>query len=513
MARRGSAYDVVTIGGGHNALVAAAYLARAGLSVLVLERLPALGGAAVSHRAFAGHDARLSRYSYLVSLLPARIARDLEIDVKLRTRAVAAYAPEGLLVESDAASARTAESFRALTGSDRDHEAWIRFYEMTAAFARRVFPTLTEPVPSREQARRSVADVPGAWEALAERPLAETLAERFGHGLVRGVISTDALIGTFARVAEPSLRQNACFVFHVIGRGDGRWRVPVGGMGAVSAALAAAAERAGADLRTGAEVVHVDEREITWREDSREHTIDTRFVLSGVAPAVLERLRGGGRSEEPAADGSQMKLNMLVDRLPRLRSGVAPEEAFAGTFRLNEHERDLEAAYEEAAAGRLPTRPPAELYCHSLTDRSILGPDAPPEQHTLTLFGLHTPAALFRADNDGARREMAERYLDSLDEHLADPIRDCLATDAHGAPCVEAKTPLDVERELAMPAGNIFHGDLGFPWTERGGGWGVETDDPSTFLCGAAALRGGGVSGVAGHNAAMAVLERAGLRR
>ena len=154
-------YDAVAIGGGHNALVAAAYLARAGLSVLVLERLPTLGGAAVSERPFAGHDARLSRYSYLVSLLPARIARDLDMDVEMRTRRVAAYAPEGLLVDDDAGSARTAASFRALTGSDLDHQAWLRFYAMTAAFARRVFPTLLGPVPSRNEMRRLVTAVPG----------------------------------------------------------------------------------------------------------------------------------------------------------------------------------------------------------------------------------------------------------------------------------------------------------------------------------------------------------------
>ncbi|MEA2423160.1 MAG: hypothetical protein QOF55_2259 [Thermoleophilaceae bacterium] len=497
-------YDAVAIGGGHNSLVAAAYLARAGLRVLVLERLATLGGAAVSHRAFAGHEALLSRYSYLVSLLPARIARDLGVEVELRTRRVAAYAPEGLLIDADAASPRTAASFRELTGSDDEHSAWLRFYAMTAAFARRVFPTLTEPVPAREEVRRLVAAVPGAWEALAERPLGETLRERFGHGLVRGVISTDALIGTFAGVDEPSLRQNRCFLWHVIG---GPWRVPVGGMGALSAALTGAATGAGAELRTGAEVVHVDDREVTWREDGREHTAGTRFVLSGVAPAVLDRLRGGV-GDAPPAEGCQVKLNMLLDRLPRLRSGVSAEDAFAGTFRLNEHERDLADAHESAAAGRLPERPPAELYCHSLTDRSTLGPHAPGAQQTLTLFGLHTPARLFRADNDGARATMVERYLDALDEHLVDPIRDCLATDANGAPCIEAKTPLDVERELGMPAGNIFHGDLDVPWAAQAGGWGVETDHPGTFLCGAGALRGGGVSGVAGHNAAMAVLGR-----
>src|SRR3954453_6988871 len=267
-------------------------------------------------------------------------------------------------------------------------------------------------------------------------------------------------------------------------------------MGAVSGALAGAAARAGAELRTGAEVVSYGGGEVTWREDGREHAVGARYVLSGAAPP------------RAPAEGAQMKVNMLLDRLPRLRSGVAPEDAFAGTFRLYEHERDLAAAYEDAEAGRLPERPPAELYCHSLTDRSILGESAPRGQQTLTLFGLHTPARLFDQDNEGARATMVDRYLDALDEHLEGGIRDCLATDADGRPCIEAKTPLDIEAELGMPRGNIFHGDLSFPWTAAGGGWGVETDDPAVLLCGAGALRGGGVSGVAGHNAAMAVLGR-----
>jgi phytoene dehydrogenase-like protein len=497
-------YDAVTVGGGHNALVAAAYLARAGRRVLVLERLERLGGAAVSERPFAGHQARLSRYAYLVSILPRRIATDLGIDVELRTRKVAAYAPEGLIVDADAGTQRTAASFP----SREDHAAWLRFYATMGAAARRLQPTLTTPVPSRREIRRLLAAVPGAWEALAERPLGHTLVERFGDPLVRGVISTDGLIGTFARVDEPSLRQNRCFLWHVVG---GPWRVPVGGMGAISDALADAAAQAGAELRTGAEVLHVDGGEVTWRESEsgHEHTIDARVVLSGVAPVVLTRLRGGQpRNEGPVADGCQMKVNMLLDRLPRLRTGISPEDAFAGTFRLNEDERDLAAAYDEASRGNLPEKPPAELYCHSLTDRSILGAGAPPEQNTLTLFGLHTPASLFATRNEEARRAMTERYLDALDDHLEDPIRDCLARDACGDPCIEAKTPLDIERELGMPAGNIFHADLDFPWTDAGGGWGVETDDPRILVCGAGALRGGGVSGIGGHNAAMALLNR-----
>jgi phytoene dehydrogenase-like protein len=484
-----SRYDAIVVGGGHNSLVAAAYLAKAGKRVLVLERLPRLGGAAVSHRAFEGRDARVSSYAYLVSLLPDRIVRDLGVRVELRERRVAAYAPEGLLVEADAASRRTAESFRRLTGGDDQHAAWLRFHAMLSAFARRVFPTLTDPVPARAEVERLVQDVPGAWEALAERPLGDTLASRFAHGLVRGVVSTDALIGTFARVDDPSLAQNRCFLWHVIG---GPWRVPVGGMGAITDELARAA--GDAELRTGAEVLNVDGGEVTWRQGDTEHGAQAAYVLAGVAPAVLERLRG---RDARRPEGAQMKLNMLLDRLPRLRDGTASEDAFTGTFRLNEHEDDLARAYEEADAGVLPAKPPAELYCHSLTDRSILGETG----HTLTLFGLHTPARLFAKDNDAARTTMVDRYLDSLDEHLAEPIRDRIVG-------LEAKTPLDIEAELAMPGGNIFHGELEFPWTARGGGWGVETDDPRILLCGAGALRGGGVSGIGGHNAAMAVLER-----
>jgi phytoene dehydrogenase-like protein len=234
---------------------------------------------------------------------------------------------------------------------------------------------------------------------------------------------------------------------------------------------------------------------VTWAEGGLEHTASAAVVLSGVAPPVLDRLRGRTGRE---AEGSQMKVNMLLDRLPRLRSGVAPEDAFAGTFRLNEHEDDLASAYEQAAAGELPRKPPAELYCHSLTDPSIV---ADTSQQTLTLFGLHTPARLFEDGNAAARATMVARYLDSLDEHLEEPIRDRILA-------IEAKTPLDIESELAMPGGNIFHGELDFPWTADGGGWGVETDDPRILLCGAGALRGGGVSGIAGQNAAMAVLAR-----
>ena len=499
-ARRGSIvaamgrYDAVIVGAGHNGLVAAAYLARAGRSVLVLERREHPGGAAVSERPWPGVDARLSRYSYLVSLLPARIVADLGLRVELRRRAVSSYTPRpdgsGLLV-------RTSES---------PHDAWRGFYAMTSRVGRRVFPTLTRPLPTREALRAEVAEE-AAWEALFERPLGEVLDATFADDVERGIALTDGLIGTFAAAHEPSLRQNRCFLYHVIGNGEGHWDVPVGGMGALTGALADAARAAGAEIRCSTEVSAIDpEGEVRW-DGGRA---SAGYVLANVAPAVLARLLGEPESEpEPAAEGAQLKVNLLLSRLPRLRgAGADPREAFAGTFHVNESASQLQAAYEQAAAGAIPELPPCETYCHSLTDPTILGPRLREAgAQTLTCFVLHMPARLFA--DPGAKDRALAATLRSLDSVLAEPIEDCLWRTADGEPCIEARTPPELEAELGLPGGNIFHRDLAWPFAEEdgeAGGWGVETAHPRVLVCGAGARRGGGVSGIPGHNAAMAVL-------
>jgi phytoene dehydrogenase-like protein len=202
-----------------------------------------------------------------------------------------------------------------------------------------------------------------------------------------------------------------------------------------------------------------------------------------------------------------------LKRLPRLRdAAVAPETAFAGTFHVNETASQLQRAYDEAAGGAIPSLPPCETYCHSLTDPTILGPTLRAAgAQTLTLFGLHMPARLFAADPDGAREAALAATLGSLESVLAEPLDDVLWHTPDGAPCLEVRTPLDLERELRLPGGNIFHRDLAWPFAEtaaEAGTWGVETDDPNILLCGAGARRGGGVSGVPGRNAAMAVMSR-----
>jgi phytoene dehydrogenase-like protein len=516
---------VVIVGGGHNGLTAAAYLAGAALSVAVLERLDHTGGAAVSAQAFPGFPTRLSRYSYLVSLLPESIIRDLGLDLRLSSRSTASYTPVlrggvagGLLVERPEGAA-TRESFRALTGSEAEYEAWQRFYEEVGEVAAAVAPTLTQPLPRESRVRGRVD--PDLWRDLVERPLGEAVERRFLDETVRGVVATDALIGTFAGMREPSLIQNRCFLYHLIGNGTGEWRVPVGGMGAVTGALAASARTAGAELIVNAEATAIRSgrggAEVDIADGAGTRTLRARFVLANVAPWVLAGLLGA--EPDPAAKpvGAQLKINFLLSRLPRLASGTDPRIAFAGTLHLGEDYPDLERAYAEAERGQVPSHLPGEVYCHSLTDPSILG-EVPAGTHTLTYFGLHLPATLFADPATRAeRKELAiARAIASLDQHLVDPIASVVARDPDGHPCIEAKIPQDVEADLRMPGGHIFHGDLSWPWAADAAAldtpaarWGVDTGRASVLLCGSGAVRGGAVSGLGGHNAAQAVLELA----
>jgi len=522
LTRRGG-YDVVIVGGGHNGLTAASYLARTGLSVLVLERLDHTGGAAVSARAFPGFPTRLSRYSYLVSLLPESIVTDLGLDLRLVSRSTASYTPvlrdgvaQGLLVERPEGPA-TRDSFRDLTGSDGEYEAWRDFYRQVGELAAVVAPTLTQPLP-RAAALRRQADQ-GLWRELVERPLSEAIEKRFRDDTVRGVVATDALIGTFARLDDPSLVQNRCFLYHLIGNGTGEWRVPVGGMGAVTDALAAAARGAGAELVVDAQVTAIrsgaGDAEVDVLHDGEPRTLPARFVLANVAPWILAGLLGEERDPAVKPVGAQLKVNFLLDRLPRLASGADPRIAFAGTLHLGEDYQELEQAYIDAAGGQVPSSMPGEVYCHSLTDPSILG-QVPDGTQTLTYFGLHLPATLFDDPATRAeRKELAvERAIASLNKHLVDPIESVVAHDADGRPCIEAKIPQDIETDLGMPGGHIFHGDLSWPWAADTAAldtpaarWGVATSREAVLLCGSGAQRGGAVSGLGGHNAAQAVLE------
>jgi phytoene dehydrogenase-like protein len=513
--------DVAIVGGGHNALVAAALLGRGGLSVSLFERLDRLGGAAVSTRPFAGVDAVVSPYAYLVSLFPGQLGRALGARLQLRRRRPESCTPEGegALVIDRLDPEGTARSFASM-GSAGEHRSWVAWQRLVDGVASVVAPTLLEPLRPASWFERRLGSE--AWELVAGRPLGESLEETFDSDLVRGVVLSDGLIGTFAHSRQASLCQNRCWLYHVTGDGSGTWRVPVGGMGALSGELVRVATGAGARVHTGTEVVSL-------RADGRRAELLTaagerhtaRAVLCGAAPAVLERLLGASgpasdlapsSTRRPPAEGAQVKVNMVVRRLPRLSCGTDPALAFTGTLHVNERHSQLDAAWARAAGGELPDPVPCELYCHSLSDPSVLGAGLRrrhPEAHSLSLFALQTPARLFGPG--GADGEVALRAcLDSFQQVLAEPLSECLLETADGRPCLEVHTPADLQGELALPGGNIFHGELQWPWAEDDaevGRWGTETEHANVFLCGSGARRGGAVSGIGGHNAAMAALE------
>jgi phytoene dehydrogenase-like protein len=518
--------DVAIIGGGHNGLVAAAYLAKAGKSVVVLEQHDVLGGAAISAQAFDGVDAKLSRYSYLVSLLPKRIIDDLGLDVATAPRRYGSFTPTpdgqaGLLIDEMDAEA-TARSFESI-GAASDFDAWNDFYAKTETIAQALFPTVLEPLKTESDVRQLL----GAelWSEFFTRPIGETIADSFESDLVRGAVMTDALIGTFASNHDAALDANKCFLYHVIGNETGEWNIPVGGMGAVTRSMATRAREFGAELKSGCEVLSIGEidggtatdspvRTITYRQDGQTHSVTARFVLANVARPVLESLRG--RSPAHTIEGAQAKVNMLLERLPKLKTDTDPVAAFGGTFHINEGFEQLQSAFEQAMRGEIPNPLPCEIYCHSITDPTILG-DTLRESgaQTLTVFTLQTPHSLVRGrDNNEMRQKLENAVIDSINSVLSEDIRDLLLVDAHGKPCIETKTTLDLEHALGLPGGNIFHAPLSWPFVpddsplstpaER---WGVDTTEPRIFFCGSTARRGGAVSGIAGHNAAMAVLE------
>lgn len=517
MKRRGKLYDVVVVGGGHNGLVAAGYLAKAGKSVLVLESNDELGGAATSVVAFPDYQARLSRYSYLVSLLPDQIVADLGLSFRSLPRSVSSYTPyraedrnDGLLVSS-AWDEPTASSFRRLTGTEREGRAWREFYGEIAELAKRLAPSMLKPL-KKASTLRSELGLPEIWRQLVEVPIGEVVRDRFGDDLVRGVVLTDALIGTF--VSANDLQANRCFLYHLIGNGSGQWRVPQGGMGALVAELLRVAKAHGAEIRSRATVVALEAGPAGVQVETESGDVCVaRDLLFAAAPQHLARLRN--RPIGSSLEGSQLKINMLLSRLPRLKSGIDPQLAFGGTFHVNESSTQLEAAYLGARDGSVPQPLPLEIYCHTLTDPTILSDDLVERGfHTLTLFGLHTPAKLFDADPQQAKARCKELAFDSLNQYLLDPIESVIAPCSDGSLAVEVKSPLDLEAELSMPRGNIFHADLAFPFFDHEDEaadqplWGAETDDPHIYIAGAGARRGGGVSGIAGHNAAMAVLAK-----
>lgn len=520
-----SHYDVVILGAGHNGLVAATYLARAGLSVLLLEKNDYLGGATTSQKIFPDYDAWLSRYSYLVSLFPEKIIRELGLDLELRRRKTGSFTPyekngrhDGLLL-SNVSDEVSRASIVALTGSDREFEQMKKFYGLARVFAENVWDGLLEPLVSKEEMRRRFdhdATAREAWRSLAEEPLGRALERYLENDLLRGLVFTDAKIGVLTEPNDQTLLQNRCFLYHLIGNKTGEWKVPVGGMGAVARKLETAALTSGAVGLTNVLLRRLDlggaKQTIEFERSGKIQNVNARFLLVNLGRNILAKLLGKTFSPNDDDEGSVFKINLLLRRLPKLKAKRYPAtEAFCGTFHIDEGYAEMNRSYAQARAGRLPERPPSEIYCHTLTDDSILAPELRAQGfQTLTLFGLDTPWSLFAQDNPTTRRQAEEKFVAGINRWLDEPLEDCLAVARDGSLCIESKSPVDIEDSLGLFHGNIFQSAPTFPFADKAeqvGTWGVETEFENVFLCGSSAHRGGAVSGIPGHNAAKKVIE------
>lgn len=519
-------YHAVIIGGGHNGLVAANYLARAGKKVLVLEKNATLGGATSSKRVFPDYEASLSQYSYLVSLFPKQIADELDLRLKLLPRRIASYTPycqggrdKGLLI-SNVDESISRRSVLDLGYGESEWQGYQRILQQQATFAELVWDSLLEPLRSKADFEKHFQQTGQTelWQVFVEKPIGYFLEKNIQSDLLRGVLMTDAKIGAYTNAYDKSLLQNRTFLYHIIGNKTGEWRVPEGGMGTLARQLATHAERHGATLLCNADIKTVQigtpHHQISFQLGDEWYEVKTDYVLSNASTTELYRLLGEKpRVPTPEDEGTAFKINMLLKKLPALKDpNVRPEDAFAGTFHIDQSYTQMEGAFAAAAMGKVPPTLAGEIYCHTLTDPTILSPELRQAgYHTLTYFGLDLPYQLFVSDNPKTKQVVVQRFLAGLNTYLAEPLEDCLARDAQGALCLEAKSAYDLEKELNLPRGNIFHNALSWFFAEEEsevGAWGVETPWERVLICGSSAKRGGAVSGIPGRNAARAVLGR-----
>jgi phytoene dehydrogenase-like protein len=397
-----------------------------------------------------------------------------------------------------------------------------RFYNLSRVFAEHIWDSMLEPLGAKKEFRRrfDVDDVSReAWRSLVEDPLGRAIERYLQNDLVRGLVLTDAKIGVFTHPHDPSLLQNRCFLYHLIGNKTGEWKVPIGGMGNVARELERAARQGGAEMLTNVRLLSLDvtgvKRSVEFELAGKTRMVEANFLLVNFGRNVLAKFLGKPYQPNAEDEGSVFKINMLLRRLPKLKAKkCSAAEAFCGTFHSDEGYEQMNVSYDQAGQGRLPNKTPCEVYCHTLTDDSILAPELREKGfHTMTLFGLDTPWRLFARDNKTMTKLAEKKFLESMNQWLEEPLEDCLAAARNGDLCIESKSPVDIEDALGMYHGNIFQDAPTFPFAEKEsqiGKWGVETEFENVFLCGSSALRGGAVSGIPGHNAAKKVLSEVG---
>jgi phytoene dehydrogenase-like protein len=533
MAVSPSRFDAIVIGAGHNGLVTACYLARAGLRVLVLERRYVVGGACVTEETFPGF--KVSTAAYVNSLFHTAIVRDLRLadyGYEVLARGPSSFTPfpdgRSLMMGPDAELTRG----EIAKFSARDAERYPQYEAMLERVAAVVEPTLTIAPPDLQKPRlrdlrtlfslgrefRRLGD--GAGEGVeiltgAARPILDRWFESEG---LKGTLATDAIIGA---MASPSMPGTAYVLFHHVmgeaGGARGVWGYMRGGMGGLTQALATAAGNLGVDIRCDAEVARIvvhDDRVVgvalatgdefhapvvASNADARVTFLRLldRTALPGAFVADVERISYASAS---------LKINVALAELPSFRAlpGTEAGPQHRGTIHICPDQDYIERAYDDAKYGRPSAEPVLECTIPSVVDPTV----APPGRHLMSMFVQYAPYDLRHGSWDDERETFADRCFDLLDDYAPNFKRSVIAR--------QVLAPPDLERVFNLTGGNIFQGAMTpnqlFAFRPVPGYAQYRTPLPGLYLCGAAAHPGGGVMGTPGLNAAREILGRRRLR-
>jgi len=525
-------YDVVIIGGGHNGLTAAAYLARAGRKVLVLERRHVLGGAAVTEEVFKGF--RFSVCSYVVSLLRPEIIRELDLPRHgleiLPLDGTFTPMPDGDYLWRMNDHARTRREIA--RHSRLDAEAYDEYGRAMVEMGRFVKPILNmlppDPTSLDPRELRKLFALVQRFRSLSRQDqynqvqlmtmsAVDFLDQWFETDVLKATMSASGIIGTFLGVRSPGTAY--VLLHHYMGEIDGAfrsWGLARGGTGAISNAIAGAAREAGVEIRTQAPVARILVR------GNRAHgvvlqngdEIEAGVVASSVDPRLtfLRLLEEGALPEEFLDDihrykfrGSSGKVNMALDALPDFASMPGEGAHLRGAISISPGVDYMERAYDAAKYGDFSPQPYIDIVIPSLTDPSV----APPGKHVMSCFVQYAPYHLKRGTWDDRRDEFGDTVVSTLAQY-APNLRNIIR---HR----QVLTPLDLEREWGLSEGNIFQGELTLEqlfFLRPAPGWAqYRTPIDSLYMCGSATHPGGGIMGAPGRNAAMKILADAGGRR